>query len=178
MKNFLFVLAVLLSISIAVAGESLARGYNEKIAWKDLKDGFEEAKKDDKPIMMLMVKSACEACDLLKDVFVKSQKIFEHSQDFVMVHLLDSEIPPNGPDSKFHPDLMDYAPKIIFADPDGEIRKDIFNAIGNPEYKYYYFREDQIVNAMKAILEDTPVPDTVPVTEGKCSSPPADKDEL
>lgn len=51
----------------------------------------------------------------------------------------------------------------------GETRKDIFNAIGNPEYKYYYFREDQIANAMRAVLDDTPVPDTVvPLDDAKC----------
>ncbi|XP_060085660.1 thioredoxin domain-containing protein 12-like [Ylistrum balloti] len=132
-----------------VFSNELARGWGNDIAWVKLDDGLIQAKKENKPVMLIIHKSWCGACKSLKPKFEASQAIKEVSQEFVMVNAEDDEEPG---DSKFTPD-GGYIPRIFFLDSDGNVLNDHYNKDGNSQYKYYYYSPDHIVKSMKGVLE-------------------------
>lgn len=130
--------------------EPLDRGWGEDIAWKTLDDGLNEAKKSDKPLMLLIHKTWCGGCKALKSVFSQSQEIADLSKDFVMVNLEDEEEPK---DEKYSPDGK-YIPRILFLLSSGEVMEDVYNKNGkHKETKYYYGRTSQVVDSMKSVLK-------------------------
>ncbi len=68
-----------------------------------------------------------------------SEKFKELSENFLMVNLEDNEEPT---DPKFAPD-GNYIPRIYFIDPNGNLRYDLLNQLGNPNYKYFYSSDTQ-----------------------------------
>jgi len=136
-------------ISIPALCNDLARGFNENIDWVALEEGQKQAAESNKPLMVLIHKSWCGACKALKSQFGPSKEIEELSKKFVMVNLEDEEEPG---DKKFSPD-GGYIPRILFFDTTGEIRKDIYNEAGNPNYKFYYPKADDVVSGMKNALK-------------------------
>eukprot|EP00047_Mylnosiga_fluctuans_P002660 m.225405 g.225405 ORF g.225405 m.225405 type:complete len:154 (+) comp11259_c0_seq1:41-502(+) len=139
--------AVLLLVALAgtVLAEDIARGWGSGITWRGLEAGLAEASASRKPFMVVIHKTWCGACKGLRPKFAESEEIAQLSADFVMINLQDDEEPS---DPSFAPD-GGYIPRILFGDADGTVNADIFNAGGNPRYKYYYSDAESIAKAMK-----------------------------
>ncbi|XP_073239584.1 uncharacterized protein [Porites lutea] len=149
-KYIALVLSNLALFVLCEPEEPLDRGWGEKIEWKTLQDGLEEAKKSNKPLMLLIHKTWCGACKALKPAFAESQEIADFSKNFVMVNLEDEEEPK---DEKYRPDGR-YIPRILFLSHDGEVMKNVYNKNGkHKDTKYYYGKTSEIVDSMKSFLK-------------------------
>jgi len=153
---------VVIVLLVVVSGEdddndssSLDNGLGKHINWQRLDDGLALAKKEGKPLMLLIHKSWCGACKSLKPKFKESQKIAKLSPKFVMVNTMDDDEPPGD---VYKPD-GGYVPRLFFFDPEGDLLGDVVNENGNPEYKYYYYDEVSIVTSMEKVAALFPASD-------------------
>ncbi|XP_065197371.1 thioredoxin domain-containing protein 12-like [Sycon ciliatum] len=154
-------LAGLVLLTSVASEASLARGFGDHLDWKTQADGLAEAKESGKPIMMLIHKSWCSACNALKKEFQNpNDDIDKLSKHFVLVNLEDDEEPREekyGPDGK-------YIPRILFLHSDGEPDVDIQNVEGNPNYVYFYSQASEVTASMKEALRKMPPKDYSPHT--------------
>ena len=129
---------------------ALHRGFNENINWMSLADGEKESRASGKPMMILIHKSWCSSCKILKPKFAASKEIEVLSKSFVMVNTEDDEEPK---DSAYAVDGA-YIPRIYFVEPSGRVMDEIWNkGTSFPDTKYYYGEPDHIVRSMKLVLE-------------------------
>merc|ERR1739840_6405 len=87
-------------------GEPLDGGFGTNVTWWTLDEGLDECNRTAKPMMMIIHKTWCPACDVLKGCFKNSSLIQELSQFFVMVNLMDQEVPDTealAPDGHYFP---------------------------------------------------------------------------
>merc|ERR1711915_468383 len=140
-------LGLLLASAVSSArADSPARGFGDEIEWYSYSDGLAKAAETGKPLMVILHKTWCGACKRLKPEFAGSAEIRELSSNFVMVNAEDDESP--HADKSFQID-GGYIPRIFFLSSDGEIKSELYNAAGNPQYKYYYASASQVVTAME-----------------------------
>ncbi|XP_046850918.1 uncharacterized protein LOC124444366 [Xenia sp. Carnegie-2017] len=130
----------------------LHNGWGEKIKWENLESGLILSKERNIPMLLVIHKSWCKACKILKSYFSKSKKILELSSKFVMVNVEDDE-EKLGDD--FDVDGA-YVPRLYFFDPrNGKIMEEFYNE--SPEYKddfvYSYGNAEQVVTTMKKVLK-------------------------
>ncbi|XP_046849929.1 thioredoxin domain-containing protein 12-like, partial [Xenia sp. Carnegie-2017] len=102
---------------------SLDRGYNKNINWTTMANAEVESRKSGKPIMVLIHKSWCSSCKILKPQFAASKEIEELSKNFVMVNTEDDEEPK---DKAYAVDGA-YIPRIYFVEPSGKVMDHIWN---------------------------------------------------
>ncbi|XP_015754837.1 PREDICTED: thioredoxin domain-containing protein 12-like [Acropora digitifera] len=129
---------------------TLDRGLGKEINWVKLEDSYAEAKKSWKPILLLIHKSWCSACQAFKPKFAASEKIKELSKDLVMVNVED--------EFDLHAKTFDidgaYIPRIIFMDPLGNVMEKVSNAgTVYKESKYYYWEATAVVRSMQKALD-------------------------
>jgi len=149
MKSVKLIIGTLLiGILVFCVCDDLARGWNEKIEWKSFDEGIKQASEQGKLAMVVIHKSWCGACKRLKPDFAGSQQIEELSSKFVMINVMDDEEPS---DPKFAPD-GGYIPRIVFVNPQGEVRNDVTNPLRPDKYKYFFSTADEVVVAMKQAL--------------------------
>ncbi|XP_066964576.1 thioredoxin domain-containing protein 12-like isoform X2 [Macrobrachium rosenbergii] len=127
-------------------------GLGKDYEWHSLDDGLKLSKETDKPLMLIIHKSWCGACKAFKPKFAASEKALELSKHFVMVNTLDNDEPD---DEKYKPD-GGYIPRILFLGSDGEVREEIYNEGGNPQYKFYYYDEGSVIKAMSKAVQLIP----------------------
>ncbi|XP_014472094.1 PREDICTED: thioredoxin domain-containing protein 12-like [Dinoponera quadriceps] len=134
--------------------DDLSFGYIFK--WKNLAEGFDEAKVIRKPIFLLIYKTGCPTCEKLKPKFRKSIRILDLSQYFVMVSARKGEMSAKD-ETRFQPDGT-YVPRILFFTPDGEFMEDIYNrhSQADNKCKYFYSSTGQIIDSMILALERCP----------------------
>jgi len=141
----------------------LARGWGDNINWIDLEAGIEVAKEEKKPLMLLIHKTWCGACQTLKGKFAKAKMIAQLAKNFVMVNAEDDEEPW---EEEYYPDGGKYIPRIIFLSPEGQVLKDIINPKDEyKQYPYYYSNPAPIITAMQTVLQKYGI--TIPGKEGK-----------
>ncbi|KAG5329202.1 TXD12 protein, partial [Acromyrmex charruanus] len=138
---------------IAAADDDSNRNFERTYKWRNLQEGFEEAKICRKPIFLLIYKLGCPTCEKLKPKFTNSIKIVNLSQHFVMVRMKKDEIPAQD-EAKFQPDGT-YVPRILFFTPDGKFMKDVYNhhPKADNKFKYFYNNTSQIIDSMILALE-------------------------
>ncbi|XP_001373774.2 anterior gradient protein 3 [Monodelphis domestica] len=130
----LLLVAVSSSITVAVkrAPQTLSRGWGDDITWvQTYEEGLFQAKKSNKPLMVIHHLEDCQYCQALKKVFAKSNEIQEMAQSsFVMLNLMhettDKNLSPDG----------QYVPRIMFVDPSLTVRADITGRYSNRLYTY------------------------------------------
>jgi len=125
---------------------SLGRGFGEYIEWVTYQSGLAIAKETNRPMMLIIHKSWCGACNALKPKIMNSRPIWEMSKYFVMVNVEDDEEPT---DNQFFPD-GGYYPRIFVLTPGGEVVRELHNQ--NPtflKYKYSYNDEETLHLMMK-----------------------------
>ncbi|XP_011629575.1 thioredoxin domain-containing protein 12-like [Pogonomyrmex barbatus] len=139
-----------------IAANDSNRDFGRMYKWRNLQEGFQDAKISRKPIFLLIHKSGCPTCEKLKPKFANSIRILDLSQYFVMVGVRKDEIPAQD-EARFQPDGT-YVPRILFFTPDGEFMKDIYNrhSKADDKYKYFYNNTSQIIDSMIFALDSCP----------------------
>jgi protein-disulfide reductase (glutathione) len=126
----------------------MIRGWGEQYVWQpDLATAQEEARRLDKPLMLIIHKSWCGACKKLKAVVAEDQEILEMSEQFVMMNVGDDDEPA---EERYKPD-GGYIPRILFFKPDGTFLSDIINTDGNPKFKYYHYSAHSVADSMEDV---------------------------
>ncbi|XP_020899281.1 uncharacterized protein LOC110237993 [Exaiptasia diaphana] len=130
--------------------DDLSNGFGNLIQWRTYKDGLEQAKKSNKPMVVIFSKTTCPSCKALKGRFSTDKKLAEWSKKFVMVNVKENE----GPEGKeFTPD-GDYVPRILFLDPSGKVMSGFWNEGTNYKHvKYYYQDGDELIDSMKRVIK-------------------------
>uniref|UniRef100_A0AC35U6K8 Thioredoxin domain-containing protein n=1 Tax=Rhabditophanes sp. KR3021 TaxID=114890 RepID=A0AC35U6K8_9BILA len=150
---FLFILTISIGAKSADAEEKkdVSHGFNTKINWVSWADALTTAKRDNKPIMMLVHKTWCNACKLLKKSFNEDEEqteLIKQSKKFVMVNLEDDE---ELEDERYGPDGM-YIPRTIFLNIEGAPLA-VDNKVEYPHNHYYYPRIGSIIKGMKRAIK-------------------------
>ncbi|CAB4005826.1 Thioredoxin domain-containing 12, partial [Paramuricea clavata] len=128
----------------------LDRGFNDNIKWMTFDDAEKESRASGKPMMVLIHKTWCGSCKILRPKFAASKDIEVLSERFVMVNTEDDEEPK---DSAYAVDGA-YIPRIYFVEPSGRVMDEIWNKETSfPDNKYYYGEPDHIVRSMKLVME-------------------------
>ncbi|XP_044534786.1 anterior gradient protein 3-like [Gracilinanus agilis] len=147
----LLLLAVSSSITEAVkrAPQTLSRGWGDDITWvQTYEEGLFQAKKSNKPLMVIHHLEDCQYCQALKKVFAKSDEIQEMAQSsFVMLNLMVGEI-----------NMPDLFPKgnsipLSFTDPSLTVRADITGRYSNRLYTYEPQDLPVLIENMKKALQ-------------------------
>lgn len=125
-----------------------ANGFGEQIAWRGFDEGFAEATKLARPLMLVIHASWCSQCKALKPKF-SDPELAALSERFVMVNV-DQDLVPQA--TAFAPDGT-YVPRVLFIDPttgrpDTELRNE-----SRGRTIYYYSPVDDLVGTMKKALE-------------------------
>lgn len=136
-------------LSSFVSGNSLSNGLGDHLGWVPWDQAPQLAFNEGKPLMVVLHKSWCPACKSLKAWFAASDVIADLSQGFVMVNADEKQAPSLDP--KFNVDGS-YVPRIFFLSASGDLMPDVVNIHGNPNYKYFYFDEESVIEAMKTVL--------------------------
>ncbi len=116
--------------------EALAHDWNDgAVAWKPLDDGLAAAKKEQKPLCLIVYTEWCPHCGNYSKVF-HDPKVVEKAKQFVMVRLdQDKEKDRTG---KYAPD-GGYIPRTMFLAPDGTLAADVHA----PRDKFLYFFDEK-----------------------------------
>ncbi|TGZ43782.1 thioredoxin domain-containing protein 12 isoform X1 [Temnothorax longispinosus] len=139
--------------NVIAADDDPNRNFGRMYKWRNLQEGFQEAKICRKPIFLLIHKPGCPTCEKLKPKFANSIRILDLSERFVMVGVRKGEISAQD-EARFQPDGT-YVPRILFFTPDGEFMRDIYNRHpkADDKYKYFYSSTSQIIDSMILALE-------------------------
>ncbi|MCA9691394.1 MAG: thioredoxin family protein [Myxococcales bacterium] len=124
-----------------------SHGFNDAIAWRSFDEGFHEAAREGRPLMLLVHASWCPKCKHLRKNF-QDDALVEISDKFVMVNV-DQDAEPaverHGPDGT-------YIPRVLFFRPDGTLDPDLQNP-GRSRFRYFYMPQDDLVGAMRRALD-------------------------
>jgi hypothetical protein len=100
------------------------------IAWMGYEEGLERARREQKPIMLLMYTDWCPYCKKLSKQF-GSQEVERQARDFIMVRVNADERPDLS--KRFSPD-GGYVPRVFFLAPDGTPKFDLVSSSGKSKY--------------------------------------------
>jgi len=121
--------------------------------WFNWDDALHHAAKNKKPIMLLITRNWCKACIDLKKSLIQEKHFLSIAKEFNLVNIeLDTE-------EKMVPNLQiysgDYIPRVFFAEPTGEIRKDV-HCPGREDtpYKYFYATASELIHQMEMIADE------------------------
>jgi thiol:disulfide interchange protein len=141
---------VLVSLTLAtLARPALAHDWNDKeIAWKGLDDGLALAKKEHKPVCLVVFTEWCPHCKAYSGVF-HDPKVVAKSKQFVMIHVDQDQAKEQT--QKYVPD-GGYIPRTMFLAPDGTLATDVHAP--RPQFQYFYDEKDpaSVLAGMDAAL--------------------------
>lgn len=124
-----------------------AKGFDDRIVWRGLEEGLEEARDAGAPLMLVVHASWCAACKALKPSF-SNPEIVDLSRKFVMVNADQDEVPAA---LMYAPDGS-YLPRVLFIDPTtGEVNTDLRNTMRG-QHRYFYTPHDDLAGMMKSAL--------------------------
>jgi len=100
------------------------------IEWMSYEAGLERARREQKPIMLVMYTEWCPYCKKLSKQF-GSDEVERQSRDFIMVRVNTDERPDLS--ERFSPDGS-YIPRVFFLKPDGAPQLDFVSSSGRSKY--------------------------------------------
>jgi thiol:disulfide interchange protein len=115
------------------AGESWGGG---AIAWRTPDDGLAEAKRDGRPVLLVLYTSWCPHCKNYSKLFT-DERIVTASKQFVMIRANSDEASDFA--DRYAPD-GGYIPRTFFLKPDGSLLSEVRASDG--QYKYFYDEKD------------------------------------
>ena len=142
----------LFSISDNILAEK-SHGFSDQIAWIDFDTAIQDKSR---PTLLILHKSWCPACKNLKPKLAASPEFEQLSQKFSMVNAAEDDKLHENP--HFNID-GGYIPRIFFLDPTGEVLSHMQNSKGNPNYKYFHYNAESVIESMKLVIEQFPVKD-------------------
>jgi len=101
-----------------------------KIAWQSVDEGLALAKREGRPVMMVVKTEWCGRCKEFSALFL-DKSVERAAEDFVMV-LVDGDTDPQA--ASYAPDGT-YIPRTFFLSPDGTIDESLRGP--HPRYRYY-----------------------------------------
>jgi protein-disulfide reductase (glutathione) len=131
------------SSSSAVAAWN--RGHVDWVTWSQ---AIPLAKRERKPIMMVVHKTWCAACRAVGEAFATSPEAELLSKYFVMANVEDDD----EPSDKKYAIQGQYNPRVLFLYPDGEVA-DIVNEKGDPTHLHFYPEISDLVKSMIQALK-------------------------
>lgn len=155
-SSVLLFLLALLCISLEKQQQQFvnADGWNsQKIIYHNFNQGiFDEAKRQQKPIMLIIHKTWCPACKQMRKKFEQSAEIEALSEHFVMSHAEDDDEPS---DERYAPNGA-YSPRLLFINPENGDLLPITNpAASDPSSPHFYGSAPEVVRGMVACLVHT-----------------------
>lgn len=124
-----------------------AHGFGQAIAWQSLDEGLARARREARPLMLLVHASWCRSCKALRPAF-DAPDLEALSEAFVMVNV-DQDDDPRV--REFAVDGA-YVPRVLFLDPStGTAVRDLKNP-DRTQSLYYYSSSDELVGVMKKAL--------------------------
>lgn len=133
---------------MAVTVASASAPWNgDHIQWVPWEQAVATAKREEKPIFMLIHKTWCSACKALEKDFSASAEIEALSEHFVMANVEDDD----EPSDKQYNAQGSYSPRILFLYPDGAVA-DVINDSGDPGHLHFYGDAPSIVRSMLKAL--------------------------
>ncbi|KAM9308085.1 anterior gradient protein 2-A-like [Gastrophryne carolinensis] len=112
--------------------QTLSRGWGDDITWvQTYEEGLYNAKKRNKPLMVIHHLEDCQYCLALKKAFAENEEIQKLAQEsFIMLNLMhettDKNLAPDG----------QYVPRVMFVDPSLTVRADITGRYSNRLFTY------------------------------------------
>ncbi|XP_068094604.1 anterior gradient protein 3 [Hyperolius riggenbachi] len=112
--------------------QTLSRGWGDDITWvQTYEEGLYNAKKSNKPLMVIHHLEECQYCQALKKAFAESEDVQKLAREnFIMLNLMhettDKNLAPDG----------QYVPRIMIVDPSLTVRADITGRYSNRLYTY------------------------------------------
>jgi thiol-disulfide isomerase/thioredoxin len=131
----LFVAAVLASTPFAAFG--VTQNWNDaQIHWMSFDEGFEAAKKINKPVCLIFFTTWCPHCTNYSKLF-SNPALVSKSQSFVMIRI---DRDKNQELSKKYSLDGEYIPRTYFFSPDGTVDPSLTE--NRDDYKYFYTEDD------------------------------------
>jgi len=121
------------AVLVLLAAPARAHDWNDQnVAWKPLDDGLALAKKEKRPVCLVVYTETCPHCANYAKVF-HDPKVVEKSKQLVMVRLDQGKDREHT--GKYVPDGA-YIPRTMFLAADGTLAPDIHAP--REQYKYFY----------------------------------------
>ena len=143
--------ALLAVLLLGVPAPARAGGdWNDaQIAWKGHDDGLAAAKKEKKPVCLILYTEWCPHCSNYSKVF-HDPKVVDKSKQFVMVRLDKDK---NAELSKRYAPDGEYIPRTYFLASDGTLVPEIKTS--RPKFVYFYDEKNpaDVLGAMQVALE-------------------------
>jgi protein-disulfide reductase (glutathione) len=118
------------------------------IKWRPYEEALAEAKKDKKPVCLVVFTEWCPHCKNYSAVF-HDPKVVDASKKFVMVHVDNDKNPAVG--KQYAPD-GEYVPRTYFLSSDGKIDPSIHVARAQFQYFYDESNPGSLLTGMDAAL--------------------------
>lgn len=136
-----FIAAAVLLAAAVVAFNAAARAATEdwndaNIQWLSFDDGLAAAKKEKRPICLIIYTTWCPHCANYSKVF-SDPEVVKKSKSFVMVRIDKDKNPELS--KKYSPD-GEYIPRTLFLSPKGDLDASLTET--RPQYKYFYSEHD------------------------------------
>lgn len=130
----------------------------ESIEWrtineKSLNETLGDCLTMNRPALVYFHTDSCGACVKLMRIFLHSRGITETSSQFLMVKVLqglkkrNTTAEEDAQRKLYRPD-GGYTPRILFYNTAAEFQPQLYNALGNANFKYFYHAESQILESM------------------------------
>ena len=139
---------------VVVNHQVSADGWNaKKILYHKFNKGvLEEGKRQQKPIMLIIHKTWCPTCKILRKKVEESAEIEALSEYFVMAHAEDDDEPS---DERYSPNGA-YSPRTLFINPENGDLYPIKNPVASdPNAPHFYGSIPEMVRGMVAALQYT-----------------------
>jgi len=150
-RRFLGPLLAIALLLLAPAVGSAGGDWNDgAISWKPLEEGLAEAKKEGKPVCLVVYTEWCPHCTTYSKVF-HDARVVEKAKRFVMIRIDKDKRAMTA--HRYAPS-GDYVPRTVFLSPDGEIRKDV--TAKREDYPHFYDENDpaSVLGGMDAALAE------------------------
>jgi thiol:disulfide interchange protein len=107
--------------------------WGDAIAWRDWEAALHAAKAENKSVCVVVFANWCQRCKELAPVFA-TPEVARAAAGLIMVRQDQDEGAPwlKDPLGRYG----DYVPRILFLDPNGDVREDLQS--GHPRYPYFY----------------------------------------
>ena len=139
-------LAMTVMLGVMAGGVASAHDWNDgQVTWKGLDDGLAQAKKEKKPVCLVVYTEWCPHCKNYAKVF-HDPKIVEKAKKLVMIKL-DQDASKDVA-QRYAPD-GGYIPRTVFLAPDGTMATDVHA----PREKFKYFFDENDPASVGAAMD-------------------------